>query len=94
MTGLPTVECSHDRCTMQVVEVLFGPNLVRTALDPQPQPWPDGKIRIRPQWDPERPPTAVRLANGSQAFGVKLYRPHAEVCKGTQKRARQRSTSS
>lgn len=95
MSGYATVECGHRHCDMKVIEVRLGSKLERTFLHPDPVPWPDGKVRVHTfQANPDLPPLASRVTR-AQAFGLKrLYRPHSEVCKGQQRRTRQKATAS
>jgi hypothetical protein len=96
MSEFPTQECPHRKCDATVIPVRLGPKLEQSFVDAEPVSWSDGgKIRINSHQPDPAYRNASRLAHAAQAFGLKrLFRLHAETCKGQQKRARQKATSS
>lgn len=92
----PIRECPHAKCDALVIPVRLGPKLERSFVDAEPVDWSNGgRIRINGHQPNPVYLNAVRLAHAGQAFGLRrVYRLHAETCKGQQRRARQKATSS
>jgi hypothetical protein len=89
-------ECPHARCDARVIAVRLGKKLEHKLVDAEPATWEVGaRIRIASVQADVNRPVAYRLLGAGRAFGLaRIYRLHDETCKGQQRRARQRSTSS
>jgi hypothetical protein len=92
----PMQECPHRNCDATVIPVRLGPKLESSFVDVEPVDWSNGgRIRVNGHQPDPRYLNAVRLLSAAHAFGLRrLFRLHAETCKGQQKRARQKATSS
>lgn len=89
---LMTHECKHVLCSAQVVDVMV-PGTTRgvkkiDTINAQPASWDEGgRIRLLTvQPNADKGKYVGQVCNTTSAFGVTLYRDHAQTCAGKGKR--------